>query len=405
MNGITCRRPCHDVSRYDNVRHYGSFNHLVRAHQDRLRNLDAERLGSPEIDHHLKRGRQFHRKIGGIRPLKDFIHVDGRAPEVLLEGVEAGFPVFWAGTAGFKGSAFHGYRLLLKALIDRLPDEPPADPGPGERIVNLLGIVPGESPTWEGDFAEMGRVLGIVGLSANPVFGFEGGIDRVRDLARARRSIVFSEWGADAARQLESRFGIPWTDAAAVPVGAIETGALLESLRGPLALDPEAVRKVVEAEERRERHFLGRFAEATVSHDPQRKFAIAGPASTVMGISRFLTGTLGWLPSLLVITDDPSKARRVYIERIVEELLPGYGTELLFDEDAGEIGDAIVRREVGIVLGSELEREAADALGVPLIQVSSPSSGMLNLQSAYAGYRGGIRLAETVGAAIITRSW
>src|SRR5215467_9477964 len=41
----------------------GLFNDLIGAHEDRWRDGQAERLGGPEIDHQLKRGRLLDRQI------------------------------------------------------------------------------------------------------------------------------------------------------------------------------------------------------------------------------------------------------------------------------------------------------------------------------------------------------
>jgi hypothetical protein len=44
-----------------------SFDRLVDAHQQRRRNVEAERLGSLEIEHELEPGRLYDRKIPTVR--------------------------------------------------------------------------------------------------------------------------------------------------------------------------------------------------------------------------------------------------------------------------------------------------------------------------------------------------
>ncbi|HEY3491216.1 MAG TPA: nitrogenase component 1 [Candidatus Deferrimicrobiaceae bacterium] len=323
-------------------------------------------------------------------------------PAMTKEAVEQGYPVICAASAGFRGSAFDGYRLFLKALIENLPDAPSGgnDKIPG--LVNLLGIVPGGHATWEGDLAELGRVLERTNLKANPVFGYGGGIDGVRGLARAQRSVVFSPWGLDAARLLEARFGIPWTDAGAIPVGAAETASFLEVLGREAGLGADALEERLSDEARRERHFLDRLPDTTFGYDFQKDFAIVGPGSQALGVARFLTATLGWLPSLVVATDNPPESARQALDRAVSGILPDFGSKLLFCEDAGEIRDAIVDRDVEFVIGSSLEREAANALNIPLLEWSPPVRDGLILETGFAGFRGGLSLVEALSRVILS---
>jgi hypothetical protein len=43
-----------------------SFDHIVGAHEQRLRNIDAKRLGGPRIDHQVVFGRRLHRVLRNI---------------------------------------------------------------------------------------------------------------------------------------------------------------------------------------------------------------------------------------------------------------------------------------------------------------------------------------------------
>src|SRR5262245_48846623 len=54
-----------------------SFDHLVGAGEQLRRKLEAERIGSLEVHHHLELGRLLHGKIGRMSTLEDLIHVSG----------------------------------------------------------------------------------------------------------------------------------------------------------------------------------------------------------------------------------------------------------------------------------------------------------------------------------------
>jgi nitrogenase molybdenum-iron protein beta chain len=48
--------------------------------------------------------------------------------------------VIYAQTAGFKGSSYIGYEILLDTFIDQLVEEKPGK----ENLVNIFGIVPSQ---------------------------------------------------------------------------------------------------------------------------------------------------------------------------------------------------------------------------------------------------------------------
>ena len=59
--------------------HSCSLDHLVGAREQCRWHLQAQRLGSLEIDHQLILGRCLHRKIGRLLPLEDAVHVASSA--------------------------------------------------------------------------------------------------------------------------------------------------------------------------------------------------------------------------------------------------------------------------------------------------------------------------------------
>src|SRR5437016_10108027 len=80
------------------------WDHLVRAQQQRLRDLDPERLSGLEVDHEVVPSWLLHRKLARLRPLEDLVDVDGRTPETAIR--EA------VGTASLRSSS----RFALSAV-------------------------------------------------------------------------------------------------------------------------------------------------------------------------------------------------------------------------------------------------------------------------------------------------
>nr|WP_294524899.1 nitrogenase component 1 [uncultured Rhodopila sp.] len=319
-------------------------------------------------------------------------------PAMAKEARDQGFAVLSIASAGFRGSAHDGYGLFLKGVLAQF-----AEPA-GERdplLVNLLGIVPRQDAFWEGDLAEWSRLLAGIGLRANPVFGPEGGIDGLRDLTRAGSSLVVSPRGVEVARALEQDFGVPWLDTGGLPVGAVASGSLLRDLAARLDLPVEPVEAFIAAETRREDHYLGRLADVYFRHGLQRSFALVAGSLHAAGLADFLTGTLGWLPRLVVVADGPPEASRAALQQHIAALTEGYGTRVLFSEDAGEIEAAIVAGGAEIVLGRALDRGAADALGVELVQVAFPVADRLVLDKGLSGVRGAVTLIEEIARAVL----
>ena len=63
-----------------------SFKNLVGARKHCSRHVQANRLGSLEIDHQFVFGRRLHRKVCGFLALEDAIDIAGRAP-VLIHNI------------------------------------------------------------------------------------------------------------------------------------------------------------------------------------------------------------------------------------------------------------------------------------------------------------------------------
>ena len=55
------------------------LDHLVGAREQRRRHVEAQRLGSLEVDHKLVFGRRLHRQVGRLLALEDAIDITGCA--------------------------------------------------------------------------------------------------------------------------------------------------------------------------------------------------------------------------------------------------------------------------------------------------------------------------------------
>ncbi len=177
---------------------------------------------------------------------------------------------------------------------------------------------------------------------------------------------------------------------------------MLEQVAELLNVPQERVEGVRRREEAALTDALGRLAIHYYAAGFQREFALVGETAQVIGLVEFLVGTLGLLPRLVVVTDNPPEPLRAGIIELLNSRLDSYAAAVVFSEESGEISDLVRASGAELVLGSSLEQRAAAALGAPLLQVAFPVSGRLILDRGYAGYRGAVTLLEDLGGAILS---
>jgi nitrogenase molybdenum-iron protein beta chain len=326
-------------------------------------------------------------------------------PAMNKEGREQDFQVIYANTPGFRGAVHQGYQLAIKALIDQLPDllKDKESRKPVDGLVNLWGIVPQQDPFWAGNLEELGRLFEGIGLKPNLLIGYGQGVPEWHQMPDAVLNIVFSVWGEAPSRLLEARYGTPVLTLEGLPVGAAASRLLL-AVTERLGLDSDRTERFILQEESRLNRHLASLADTYYRAGFQREFALVAESSQLVGLSEFLTDTLGLVPRTLVITDNPPEEFRAALQSKLESLLDGSRTELFFSEDQAAISDILRAGGGGLVLGSALEEAVAAELGVPFLPVSFPLSGKVVLDRGYGGYRGAASLLEDLGSAILSHA-
>lgn len=305
---------------------------------------------------------------------------------MVQEARDVGDDIVDVATAGFHGSAYRGYELVLKAVIDNSLASGPQLAG----LVNIFGPVPQQDALWLSEIEELSRLIRGIGLEPNPIVGPDGGVESLRRLAQAELSLSVSPWGRAAARTLEQGFGVPAIETGGLPVGADATVELLERLAAAAGeVDDAAALAFIEAERRRESHGLDQVLEALYLDGGARSFAIVAPSLHAGGLARFLIGTLGWSPAAIVVTDDPPVEARPAIEAGLDGVR--------YTEDFDAISDWLISSGAEVVFGSALERAAADALKAPLIECARPNHRP-RLTTGFGGTRGALTLLEEIVA-------
>ena len=313
------------------------------------------------------------------------------------EGREQGFPVICANTPGFHGSLHVGYETAAKALIEQLPAA--GTNGAPRRLVNLLGIVPQQDPFWQGHLSQLAQLIRPLGWEANVLFGTGQTVKSWQEVPAAALNVVLSPWGEKTARLLQEKHQTPWVSFAGLPVGPKAIERFLKTLAERLGAEhnPSAFR----AQERALDAWLARLAPGYFQNGWQREFAVVGEFSLVYGLTELLAETLGLIPKLVVVTDPLSEEQQQQWLPQLESLVKPWSAKVVVREDAGEIADLIEQSGVELVLGSSLEREVSDRLGVPLLVVSFPVADRLILNRGYVGFDGALALIEDLGSALL----
>ncbi|HWR01114.1 MAG TPA: nitrogenase component 1 [Chlorobaculum sp.] len=324
-------------------------------------------------------------------------------PAMTKEGREQHFPVVYANTPGFRGAVHQGYQLAAKALIEQLPDLLKEAGSRTDALVNLWGIIPHQDPFWAGNLEEIGRLLEGIGLKPNLLLGFGQDVNDWHRVPEAVLNIAVSVWGKTPAKLLEERYGTPSITLGGLPVGAA-AGRMLRAVSDTLGLEADRTERFVQAEESRLNRHLAGLADTWYRLGFQRDFALVGESAQVFGLGEFLIHTLGLVPRTLVITDNPPGEEREGLQSRYATLVEGWGAEVVFNEDLSGISGLIRSGGAGLVLGSALEKQVADELGVPFLQVSFPISDRIVLSRGCAGYHGAISFTEDLGSVILSHA-
>jgi nitrogenase molybdenum-iron protein beta chain len=313
---------------------------------------------------------------------------------------DQGFPSAYVFAPGFHGSAYTGYQSAVKSIVDHVSTFTHSPIKQTKGLVNIFGLAPGQDSFWQGDLLQLSNDLLSVGLTPNPLFGYGQSLQNWKQIPEAELNLVLSSWGIDIAEELNERFGTPYIRRGYLPIGAEETAQLIADISQKIFVNEELRANSAAEAERYNEHFVGQFAEAYFNFGFQSEFSIAGPSSQAIGISRFLAYTLGLTPKTIVITDEP-----VFKGEPVEEILPHIEVkpEVVFSDDRQEITALLKKGSPELILGSSLDKEAADSIGAAHLSLSFPISDRIIINRGYAGYHGGLNLAEDIGSALINR--
>ncbi|MDR3590513.1 MAG: nitrogenase component 1 [Negativicutes bacterium] len=327
---------------------------------------------------------------------------------------EAGVPILYAETGGFRGNSYRGYELVLESLLQNYV---PASPVKQRKKVNLWGIAPYFDVFWRGNLLELRALLTKLGLEVNAFFTVDDSLEGIRQAGSAELNIVVSDvlgWqAADLSKEIHD---IPYL-IAPLPIGPSAASEFLTNVATRLDLPLKETQALIRRENQRYYQLLDPLTDCFNDMDLQRYFAVVADSNYASSITRFLADDLGWLPEAVVVTDILDDAQQQRVAARGTGLQSGLSPKIFFDADTSTIRNKVYshwRNRSGdggkysnppapaFVIGSSLERELAKDLSAAHLSVSFPVANRAVLNRGYTGFNGGLCLVEDLVSAIIS---
>jgi light-independent protochlorophyllide reductase subunit B len=315
-----------------------------------------------------------------VFPITDLPEVEGtgRRPKLVT------FP--WEGP-GMR--EIEAAELALEDLIRSLMhDRPERSPYP---TVNLFGP-PIFGPGAAAEYAEAERLLDMIGVEVNarvPLGTHAGDLDRLpRGWANV---LLYREVGESATLYLQDEFGMPRVTTPMI--GAAGTGAVLRSVGELCQLDPKSVQRAIWAELARTAKlpWYARLEPPETFQD--RRVAIFGDFTYPLGLGYALAREVG----LEII------ACGTYLTHLERDFLfhAHTFTEGAFaEDDPDQVASRIEGAKPDLIIGTHLEEDVADSLGVPFLPLCPPVTDRPFVGRPLMGYAGSSVLADALDSVL-----
>jgi len=306
---------------------------------------------------------------------------------------EVDFDIVPIRSAGFLGDQNAGADTALDVMLKHLV--PPRQDGRRiPRSVCLIAPHASGNPTWMGDLAWVVEILGALGGAVVATLTHDTALEDFARVPYAEGSIVLShDAGRKAADYLEQEYGIrPWCAGLPLPVGFANTRRWLLELGEMLDASERAVELVAQGERRVVEMCRRRGLEQSALH--RARTAIVADATVGIPLVRFVTEDLEMIPELVCLRSGQPDTGGL-LERELADL--SLTPRVIQPVDVYQARAALGEVRPEMVLGSNIERHAAEGLGLPYVfRVVNPVARFRLTDRAYFGYTGMLNLIEII---------
>ncbi|GHU09396.1 hydrogenase [Spirochaetia bacterium] len=329
--------------------------------------------------------------------------------QVVKQFADQGKPIVYAETAGFKYTNYEAHSVVINSVIDQYTDKyydraAPKNP----KLVNVFASIPYQDPFWKGNLEEYKRLIEGLGLEVNILFGpYAKGVEEWKTIPQANFNVLISPWyGLPVVQHLEEKYAESFFQFPYIPIGGNETTAFLQKLLAYAnehganlsVADGEAFIKKEEAAFYEEIDNLATFL-LEFRYGLPAFVHILHDAGYVVGIAKFLLHETGIVPKELFITDKTPESFQQSILDVAAGISDKRKIPVHFTADAGQARDIILNAAYegrGLIIGSGWDKDTARKKDYDFVSAALPSPYRLIMTTAYAGYRGGLRLIEDV---------
>ncbi len=281
--------------------------------------------------------------------------------------------------------------LALADLVKAHARRQPRSPNP---TVNIFGP-PVFGPNAAAEIAEVERALSLVGVGVNARVPLGASVEDLSRLSRAWANMVLYREAADSASLfLQDEFRMPRVTTP--PVGSAATGAVLRAIGELCSLDPKVVQRAVWAELARTAK-LPWYARLAVPETFRgRRAAIFGDFTYTTGLGYALSREVGlevaWAGTYLA-----------HLEKDFLFHAHTFTEDAFVEDDPEAVAARVEATAPDLLVGTGLERDVADALGVPFLPLCPPIFEHPFVEKPLMGYAGSSVLADALEG--VLREW
>lgn len=297
----------------------------------------------------------------------------------LQPGIRARLLAFPGG--GFRGDYTVGIREVFTVLIDSFVTAPTTKRA---KTVNLIGPTI-DSFNHPSDFAEIKRLLDLLGVEINTVFSQNTGIRQIRDLPAAALNIVTRDIGLAVAEQLQLRFGTPYHYG--LPFGIKGTIDWLTQIAEKLGLSVD--RLFIARELRKYGQTLIELTSWWQRHEHLR-FVLSCSYEYALGLTRLIREEWGLEVVAVALPTTPAVVG-------VEATFAALGVKkVLIAPGENEWRKVLAELHPQVIFGSSSDFRLAPEIPIK-IHAAIPAYDYLNLfdGTPFVGFRGSLHLTQT----------
>jgi light-independent protochlorophyllide reductase subunit B len=275
--------------------------------------------------------------------------------------------------------------LALEDLIRaHVRERPQRSPYP---TVNLFGP-PVFGPSAAAEYAEAERLMNLIGVEVNARVPLGASVGDLGRLPRAWANVLlYREVGESATLYLQDEFG---TGRVTTPmIGAAGTGAALRAVGELCDLDPKFVQRTIWTELARTAKlpWYARLERPEVLKD--HRVAVFGDFTYPLGLGYALAREVGLKVA----------ACGTYLTHLERDFLfhaHTFAEDAFVEDDPEEVAAHIEATRPDLVVGTHLEEEVADSLGVPFLVLCPPLNYQPFVGRPLMGYAGSSVLADAL---------